>query len=49
MNTYSVYVGTPNGSSLELITYANFSVSLTTASSTTTADYTYQVNGFTVA
>lgn len=49
VNTYSVYLGTPEGSSLELIAYANFSVSLATESGTTTLDYTYQLTGLTLA
>ena len=49
LNTYNVYLGTPTGSSLKLVTYASFSGSLTTASGTTTEDYTYQLTALTVS
>jgi len=49
VNTYNVYLGTPTGSSLELVTSANFSVALTTSSGTTTLDYEYQITALSVA
>ena len=49
IDTYNVYLGTPNGSSLELVTSANFSVTLTTSSGTNILDYTYQITSLTVA
>jgi len=48
LNAYNVYLGTPTGSSLELVTHANFDGTLTTSTGTTTLDYTYEVTGLTV-
>ena len=49
IDAYTVYLGTPSGSSLELITSANFSVTFTTPSGSDTLDYQYQITGLTVA
>jgi len=49
INSYNVYLGTPNGSSLELVTSANFSVVLTASSVSTSLDYSYQILALTVA
>jgi hypothetical protein len=49
IDAYSVYLGTPTGSSLEMITSANFSSTITTPSGNTTLDYSYQLTALTVA
>ena len=50
LDTYSVYLGTPTGSSLEMITSANVSGTLTSLSGTViTVDFSYQLTAFTVA
>jgi len=48
LNTYNVYIGTPSGSSLELVTYANFAGSFISEGVTTAYSYTYQLTGLTV-
>jgi len=49
LSTYTTSLGTPSGSSFELVVSATFAGSLTDASGTTTFDYTYQVTAFTIA
>lgn len=49
LNSYNVYLGTPSGSNLEIVTYSQFSGTLTTPFGTNTLDYTYQVTALTVA
>lgn len=49
LDTYNVYIGTPSGSSLAIITYADFSGTLTTSSVSNTFDYVYQLTAYTVA
>jgi len=49
INAYNVYIGMPSGSSLKMITSANFSVTLTTPTGYNAFDYTYQLTAITVA
>lgn len=50
LSNYSVNLGTPIGSSFELVVSANFVGSITNASGTTTTfDATYHVSAFTIA
>jgi hypothetical protein len=49
LSSSSVNLGTPSGSSFELVESANFVGSFTTASGTEAVDYTYQVTALTVA
>jgi len=49
VDAYSVSLGTPNGSTLEMVTSANFSVTLTTSSGTETLDYQYQLTAIAAA
>jgi hypothetical protein len=50
LNNYSVNLGTPSGSSSELVVSANFVGSITSSSGTTTTfDATYRVSAFTIA
>ena len=49
IDSYNVYLGTPNGSTLELVTSASFNVTLTTLSGSNVLDYQYQITGLTVA
>jgi len=49
VSNYSVSLGTPSGSSFELVASATFVGSIIDASGTTTFDYTYQTTAFTLA
>jgi len=49
LSNYSVNLGTPNGSSFELVVSATFAGSITDASGTRTFDITYQTTAFTIA
>ncbi|MGA2664548.1 MAG: hypothetical protein ABSF83_06375, partial [Nitrososphaerales archaeon] len=49
LTAYNVFVGTPSGSSLAVVTHAQFAGTLTDSSGTTTLDYTYQLTALTVA
>lgn len=50
LSNYSVSLGTPSGSSFELVVSSNFAGSITSSSGTTTTfDATYHVSAFTIA
>jgi len=49
IDVYNVHAGTPSGSSLEMITSADFSGTLTTPTGYNTLDYTYQLTALTVS
>jgi len=49
MSNATTSLGTPSGSSFELVVSATFEGSFTDASGTTTVDYTYQITALTVA
>ena len=49
LSTYTASLGTPSGSSFELVVSATFVGSFTDASGTTTVNYTYQITALTVA
>ena len=49
LTAYDVFLGTPSGSSIGLVTQAHFAGTLTDSSGTTTLDYAYQLTALTVA
>jgi len=49
LSSYTASLGTPSGSSFELVVSADFVGSFTDASGTTTVNYTYQITSLTVA
>jgi len=49
LNSYSVSMGTPSGSSFELVVSATFAGAFATVSGNSTVDYTYQLTALSVA